>query len=368
MTAELAFLLPSERQARTLERCVERHAVVVTHPDVPYGERLAGDARFTVVGHDGGTPAPARVVCMNELAVYYASTLRDHDPGFDAACFRTILKSEAAAALGSRGVATPRREVLGELPAKLPAEPPFVVKPDFGFASDLVRVIRDRDGWIEYRTAALDAAAFPLRRRYATELFGEDADQVLRRYVVEPFLEGWSMVSLPFAVAPEGAVAAYPVDGVEAGSSARSDFLWMTFSAPSAAPHGAQAVLTDLATRLRDGFSLAPGVYECELLLAQDGRSVRVLEFSPRPTGGLVPDLVWHALGIDIDALAVELALGRDVRLAPPWSRQVLGRRRRAASDAADPAEHVLQSRERRGAHELVIDEIVTRADRPVRV
>jgi biotin carboxylase len=263
-----------------------------------------------------------------------------------------LTKTGAAAVFDLAGV---RRAPKADAPldGPLPAEPPFVVKPDFGFGSQLVKVVRDEAQWRAYADVARTPSG--VRARYGRAYFADEPG-LLDRFVAEPLLDG-TFLSVPF-VWDGAAVTAFPVSGAEAASTASTDFHWERFEAPARIDPAAFAALESDLARLAGPCELRPGVFEAELLLLAGGE-LCFLEFSPRPTGGVVPELVWHAYGVDIDELAVRCFLGERPAVARDAARPVLGVRSPAA---APPDESLELLSEQAGAGGRLVDRVYAAA------
>lgn len=296
------YLLPNHRQTEIVRR-LDPDGVLVDVAALGADDDPAPLARLLAdLAGDGGVD----VLCLNELAIYLLGHCPQARVPFDARLLRDITKSSQSWLFEAARVPRPDA-VWFTLDVQEPPRPyPFVVKPDFGFASQLAMRVRDADDWSTFLAAAAEPTLWPLRRSYANA-FLDDPDGALRAFVAEEDLSAGQFLSVPFLY--DGSVAvAWIVDGGQVRRSAVTDFQWATFEAPtSLTPAQVATVEVELAA-LAGAAGCRPGVYEAELIHL--GTGSRYLEFSPRPTGGTVPDLVRHAYGVDIDELAVGAFLG----------------------------------------------------------
>jgi S-sulfo-L-cysteine synthase (3-phospho-L-serine-dependent) len=84
---------------------------------------------------------------------------------------------------------------------------------------------------------------------------------------------------------------------------------------PARLPGGAQAALAETALRALAALSLGWGPAHVELRLTADGPAV--IEVNPRLAGGMIPDLLRLATGVDVIEATVANAAGLPVRLDP---------------------------------------------------
>ncbi|MFF1496534.1 ATP-grasp domain-containing protein [Streptomyces sp. NPDC058304] len=84
---------------------------------------------------------------------------------------------------------------------------------------------------------------------------------------------------------------------------------------PAALPAGQQAALSACAVRAVRALGLGWGAAHVELRL--DAGEPRVIEVNPRLAGGMIPELVRRACGIDLVSAQVQAAVGEPVALEP---------------------------------------------------
>lgn len=275
------------------------------------------------------------VLCLSELGIWAVGGLpRAGMVGFDPELLLCATKTEMRQFLDRAGVPVPPA-VTVDLGAPMPAPqpPPFVIKPDFGFASQLVRRVPDELVWRDFLAVAADPHRWPARERFAQSIFG-DRPRLLDRFLIEPDLSSLRFLSIPFIY--DGTCArAFVVEGAAPESSAITDFAWRRFTAPTTL-HADQIapIEQDLLCIARTA-RCRPGVYHAEVLWGEEGHYF--LEFSPRPTGGIVPDLVHHAYGVDIDDEAIGLFRGFGPRAPRPVRGSYVGIR--ATDDVGSPSD-----------------------------
>lgn len=350
------YLMPTPRQSRIIHDLENPdEALVVTTDDI-FGQQLSPRSAIEQI-LSGPVQAGARVLCLNELAIYVLGVLEDPgDVGFDPDLLSAVTKTEMRSFLERVGVpltaATPFD--LGVYEPE-PMTMPYVVKPDFGFASQLVMRVCGPNDWEDFRAAALDRSLWPLRHEYSKTLFSA-REGLLNRFLAEEDYSSAQFLSVPFVFAEDAAVA-YVVEGTRTDSSPITHFAWRGFQAPTNLSNDDIGFLeAELATIARAA-SCRPGVYEAEILWTP--REHWVLEFSPRPTGGLVPDLVFHAYGVDIDRLAVQLFRGDLHTATSARSGAVyVGQRAHAGAEVIHPGATLVHTSERHSASTLLRDEI----------
>lgn len=350
------YMMPTPRQSeiiRGLETPDE--ALIVTTEDI-FGRQVAPRTAIKQI-MSGPLEGGLQVLCLNELAVYVLGML-DYpgDVGFDPQLLSAVTKTEMRSFLEHVGVplitATPFTLGVDE-PAQTTM--PYVVKPDFGFASQLVMHVRGPDEWNDFCVAASDSSLWPLRYKYSKALFS-DREGLLNRFLAERDCSTAQFLSVPFVFADDVAVA-YVVDGTVTESSMVTHFAWRGFQAPTSLSDLDIGLIETELTAIARGASCRPGVYAAEILWTPEEHWI--LEFSPRPTGGLVPDLVSHAYGVDIDMLAVQLFRG-DLSTAPqPQSGAIyVGQRIEGVEKSPYPNATLVHTSRRRSATTLLRDEI----------
>ncbi|MFE2013025.1 ATP-grasp domain-containing protein [Streptomyces sp. NPDC059491] len=250
--------------------------------------------------------ARAPIAGVLSSSEYYVATAADlarrlglHGPSADAvrACRDKSLQRRALAAAG---VPVPLFSVAGDVAEALAAAQwlggPVVVKPVQGSGSLGVRLCRDRDEVAEHARVLLAATVnerglstpgvvlveqYLTGREFSVEVFGEDAVVTVAKHVGAP-----------------------PV------------FVETGHDVPALLPAAQAAALVDSAVHAVKALGLGWGAAHVELRL--DGDVARVIEVNPRLAGGMIPELVRRARGIDLVGAQVRAALGRDVDLAHP--------------------------------------------------
>ncbi|WP_435973625.1 ATP-grasp domain-containing protein [Streptomyces sp. Qhu_M48] len=199
--------------------------------------------------------------------------------------------------LTEAGVPVPRFSVAGTVAEAIAAAQwlggPVVVKPVQGSGSLGVRLCRDRDEVAEHAGSLLAATVnerglatpgvvlveqYLTGREFSVEVFGEDVVATVAKHVGAP-----------------------PV------------FVETGHDVPAVLPAARSASLVDSAVHAVKALGLGWGAAHVELRL--DGDVARVIEVNPRLAGGMIPELVRRARGVDLVGAQVRAALGAPVDL-----------------------------------------------------
>ncbi|MFF8513035.1 ATP-grasp domain-containing protein [Streptomyces sp. NPDC015492] len=260
-----------------------------------------GDAlRSAVAGLAAAEPV-AGVLSSSE---YYVATAADLAaglglPGPSADAVRACRdKAAQRRTLAAAGVPVPLFSAAGDVAEAIAAAQwiggPVVVKPVQGSGSLGVRLCRDRDEAAEHAAGLLAATVnerglrtpgvvlveqYLTGREFSVEVFGEEAVVTVAKHVGAP-----------------------PV------------FVETGHDVPAVLPAAQSAALADTAVRAVRALGLGWGAAHVELRL--DGDTARVIEVNPRLAGGMIPELVRRARGVDLVGAQVRAALGADVDLA----------------------------------------------------
>jgi hypothetical protein len=89
---------------------------------------------------------------------------------------------------------------------------------------------------------------------------------------------------------------------------------FMRFDYPSRLPASAQAQALEVATKFLNAVGFTHGMFNMEFFYCQATQSLKVIEFNPRMASQFA-DLYARVDGINLHAMAIELAYGRD-----PWA------------------------------------------------
>ncbi|HEX8093143.1 ATP-grasp domain-containing protein [Jatrophihabitans sp.] len=245
----------------------------------------------------------AGVVGVTSSSEYFAAAaaelagglgLPHPDPAAIAACRdkatqRRLLRAQGVAGPAFATATSPHQAV--ELASSLGL--PVVLKPVSGSGSVGVRLCHHLGEVAEGAGAAL-----------AGELAGIPAQ---RAVLVESCLDG-----------PEFSVETFgtQVVGITAKHLGASPYFVETgHDFPAPLPPAARAALAQTALRALVALGLGWGPAHVELRLGSTGPAV--IEVNPRLAGGMIPNLVRSATGVDLIAAAVANAAGLPVRLAP---------------------------------------------------
>ncbi|MEV7062676.1 ATP-grasp domain-containing protein [Streptomyces collinus] len=214
-------------------------------------------------------------------------------PGPDADAVRECRdKARQRQRLHEAGVGVPRHErvhgVDGARAAASRIGYPVVLKPVQGSGSLGVRLCADAEE-VSAHAAALTSAAV-----------NERGVAVPRDVLVEEYLRG-----AEYSVEVFGHTA---VVVVAKHLGPLPDFVELGHDVPAPIPADATALLRDEAVRAVKALGLGWGAAHVELRM--DGDDVRVVEVNPRLAGGMIPELVRLALGVDLVACQVRTAVG----------------------------------------------------------
>ncbi|MFI5705805.1 ATP-grasp domain-containing protein [Streptomyces xanthochromogenes] len=259
-----------------------------------------GDALWAAVQR---LAAGARVTGVLSSSEYYVAAAADLAarlglPGPSADAVRACRdKSVQRRTLADAGVPVPRFSVAGTVADAVAAAQwqggPVVVKPVQGSGSLGVRLCRDSGEVVAHAGELLSATlnerglrtpARVLVEQYLTgaefsvEVFGEHAVVTVAKHVGEP-----------------------PV------------FVETGHDVPAVLPAPEAAALADSAVHAVKALGLGWGAAHVELRL--DGGVARVIEVNPRLAGGMIPELVRRARGIDLVGAQVRAGLGLPVDL-----------------------------------------------------
>ncbi|MFE6072350.1 ATP-grasp domain-containing protein [Streptomyces sp. NPDC056525] len=255
---------------------------------------------FAVTGLAAAAPV-AGVLSSSEYYVATAAGLaaRLGLPGPSADAVRACRdKAAQRRTLAEAGVPVPRFSVAGEVAEAIAAAQwlggPVVVKPVQGSGSLGVRLCRDRDEVAGHAKGLLAATVnerglrtpgvvlveqYLTGREFSVEVFGEEAVVTVAKHVGAP-----------------------PV------------FVETGHDVPAVLPAAQAAALVDTAVRAVGALGLGWGAAHVELRL--DGDVARVIEVNPRLAGGMIPELVRRARGVDLVGAQVRAALGEPVDLS----------------------------------------------------
>ncbi|WP_308020014.1 ATP-grasp domain-containing protein [Streptomyces sp. SP2-10] len=201
-------------------------------------------------------------------------------------------KAEQRRILAAAGVGVPGFAVVSTADAAVSAAAtrlPVVVKPVQGSGSLGVRLCSDLDEVAGHAGALL--AATTNERGVATP----------GRILVEEYLTG-----AEFSVEVFGTEAVVTVTKHVGPLPA---FVEVGHDVPAALPAGLERELRQTAVRAVTALGLGWGAAHVELRL--DGPVAKVIEVNPRLAGGMIPELVRRACGIDLVRAQVLAALGR---------------------------------------------------------
>ncbi|MBQ0852811.1 ATP-grasp domain-containing protein [Streptomyces sp. BH-SS-21] len=249
-----------------------------------------------------GAGPPAGVTTSSDYFVPVAAEaahalgLPGPDPG---AVTRCRHKGHQRAALAAGGVPVAAHTLVTDAGAVLDAVgrtgPPVVLKPADGSGSTGVRLCRDR-------AQAAEHAARLLARTH-----NERGIPTAPGLLVEEYVDGPE-----FSVEVFGRTAVAVV-GKHLGAAPH--FVETGHDVPAPVPTGTAQLLADTAVAAVKALGLGHGAAHVELRLA--ARGPVLIEVNPRLAGGMIPELIRSALGIDLVAAQVGAALGHRPDMEP---------------------------------------------------
>jgi S-sulfo-L-cysteine synthase (3-phospho-L-serine-dependent) len=226
-------------------------------------------------------------------------------PGLDPAAARTCRhKPSTRRALQNAGLLTPDFQVVNskteawELAARI--EFPCVVKPPSDSSSHGVRLVQNSGEFIEH---------YEFIHHWKENVRGQTLDGSV---LVETLLEG-----------PEYSVETVTLPGGETRVIGVTDkhlslepwFVELGHDFPSRAPEEVKNALTDTVLRALTAVNFNFGPAHTEIRMTPRGPVV--VEINPRLAGGMIPELIGYAKGIDMLKVWMDLLLGRSVDLTP---------------------------------------------------
>ena len=297
--------------------------------------------------------------CCNELAVYFVALHRERagQLAFASTCLDMLTKLEMHAALCRAGVSSLPKTPLNQL--KRPLSRPVIVKPNFGFASTLVQRIGsdvELDVYLSsYDQLRQQSIVAPYQLEYLSRYRAAELEQIL----VEPDVSTGVFLSVPFVVTDGRLASSWPVVGAQHEKTADTHFRWLGFRAPAGLTEEIRSRLDATLDALARAFTCGSLICEAEIIIDPCDGTPWVLEFSPRVTGGSIPQLIYHAHGIDLERLMIALALEIDLPAPTLISRECLLIRRHDNEQAAAalPGE-VLEAHRKQLGSEAFIDEV----------
>jgi S-sulfo-L-cysteine synthase (3-phospho-L-serine-dependent) len=230
-------------------------------------------------------------------------------PGLNAAAAQTCRhKPTTRSTLRAAGLLTPEFQLLTSNPEAREfantVSYPCVVKPPSDSSSRGVRLVRNRAEFLEH---------FHVLRGWKENVRG----QLLNGDVlVESLLEG-PEYSVETITLPRGAT--YVIGVTDKHLSQPPHFVEMGHDFPSRASDRVKQSLAHTALRALEAvkFNFGPAHTEIRWTV----RGPVVVEINPRLAGGMIPELISYATGIDLLQVWLDLLLGRSVDLAPKYQR-----------------------------------------------
>ncbi|WP_330306315.1 MULTISPECIES: ATP-grasp domain-containing protein [unclassified Streptomyces] len=219
-------------------------------------------------------------------------------PGPEAEAVRACRdKSEQRRILAGAGVGVPGfavvDEVVGAVAAAEACRLPVVVKPVQGSGSLGVRLCADAGEVAEHARTLLAATV------------NERGVAAPRRILVEEYLSG-----------PEFSVEVFGTQAVVTVAKHVGPlpvFVEVGHDVPASLPAEAERALRETAVRAVEALGLGWGAAHVEMRLESTG--AKVIEVNPRLAGGMIPELVRRACGIDLVLAQVLSALGETPEL-----------------------------------------------------
>ncbi|WP_431017847.1 lyase family protein [Burkholderia gladioli] len=256
----------------------------------------------------GAFPQIAGVFSTSEYFIETAATVAAHFglAGASPEAIRTCRdKARLAACLQRAGVGAAHTEVVPDLSAlrdlALGLSYPRVLKPSFGSGSVGVRLVRNEAELLEHGAQILAARS------------NERGLAVVPQLLVQAFVEG---AEFSVEVVGLGAGRGYRVLGVTGKHLGELPFFVESghdFPAPIPAAQRDALVAETLRALDATGHRFGPAHVECRIA---EGRVV-IIEINPRLAGGMIPQAIEAATGIDVLGAMVDLHAGVSPDLAP---------------------------------------------------
>ncbi|SDY10681.1 acetyl-CoA carboxylase biotin carboxylase subunit family protein [Thermoactinomyces sp. DSM 45892] len=311
------FLFPSSYQVKILEKLAQQYQKDIVILSSEKNVHLS-DQILTLLDHQFIEWVKERQndtwFCCHEQAVYFASLHRQfvNHICFEPICLDMLTKSDMGRVLEEIGVPILPKKLLKEFNEL--EDLPMVVKPNFGFASTLVKRITSKQELEKYMTEYIQYRHGSLVETYQEAYFHNNDPQLLEEIMFEPDISTGTFLSVPFIASPDGLIASFPVVGSKRVQTKVSHFVWTEFHAPDHLPSEIRNRIDQVLDKLSTSFARCPSVFHAEIILDPQDGTPWVLEFSPRITGGNIPRLIYYAYGIDLDTYTLELALGMNLK------------------------------------------------------
>ncbi|MEV4442378.1 hypothetical protein AB0K09_25880 [Streptomyces sp. NPDC049577] len=314
---ETLIVFPNPAQLETVGRAAALTGVPLTVllpdgaacPDLPGVSVL----RASEAAARAAAPEGARVMCCHESGVYWMAEHRAAvgRPNFAEVCLRMLVKTRLGAELAGLGVTVVDKIPLAGVRDRDALPYPLVAKPDFGFASMLVKRIPDAVALADYERSYRQLRDRSLLTEY-DEFIATQPDADPWGVILEPDLTGSTLfLTVPFLVRDGELAGMFPIKGVGQRGDELTDFHWNAFHCGDVPPGALDALDRDLRLLVK-GLGLTGGVYEIEALYDERRGTLYVLEFSPRVTGGFIPELVRRTTGVDVELLGLLHFLGAE--------------------------------------------------------
>lgn len=287
--------------------------------------------------------------CCNEAAVYFAAKYRTtlSDFHFQQICFDMLTKLEMADILDKKGIPViPKKKI-----TEFHSDYPVIAKPNFGFASTLVKKINSAYEFENYLENFNSLWKTSEIKTYQEKYFSDKKISFLKKILIEPDLSSGTFLSVPFIVKDKSVVNFFPVQGNSCQKSQSSDYSWHSFVAPADISTKIHNKIHDILNRIALHFASHDAVFHVEIIVdASD--NVWILEFSPRISGKAICELLFHSTGIELEKQAIALACRVDFHSQAKWEKKCMFVKKQ---DSAISQEKVLCERKNGNTREYII-------------
>ncbi len=299
--------------------------------------------------------------CCNELAIYFVAKHRQLAGRlpFREVCLDMLTKLDMHEELCRAGVPSLPKTPLSKL--RRPLDYPVVVKPNFGFASTLVKRIKSEDELESYLAEYSSLRRVSVVASCEARYLDYYARTVLEQLLVEPDKSTGTFLSITFVVREGRLDSSWPAIGYRRECTGESHFRWAGFQAPTYLSGASREMLDETLDRLAHTFVTGNWVCSAEVILDEVDGTPWVLEFSPRVMSGSLPRLIYHAHGVDLERQMIAFALGINLPFRTVFNRKCLLVRRTDTGTSESLSrlpDGVLERQIRRIGDERFFDEV----------
>lgn len=228
-------------------------------------------------------------------------------PRFSDKCYGLFLKEKLGKVLQNAGIPHIKKRLFRNFNPGNKLNFPCIIKPNFGFASQLVarlETLADLKKYLAAYSDAYDSNMIEKFRKLYLEDLGEDE---CRKLITEEDRSELTFVSIPFVVRDKKVTKFYPAQCK--GTLIHGDVPdnYVVFEYPPQKETVDREAILEILNRLMTYFELSDGVFHSEFLCS--AHETYLVEFSPRITGMAISKMISLSEGVDLAALSVTLFL-----------------------------------------------------------